>query len=305
MINRKPYDDGFSEMVPVAPSASGGGIGHNNGPEWLPIGDELDQRLVKAHKKPMKRADDLIEAAPIAKVENESQLKKATERVRQIQASLTELDGQRGAEKAPYRLGGAQVDGFFNEKAEELAKIKIGLERLMNAYNAKVVREAREKAARAKAQAEAVARVAALAAEVKRRQADAAALKAKGAKSIAKAAEKIVEADIAQDAAAEAGAQLTMAERNLHRPAAEISRVHSPNGVSSMREFVDFRNVDRKKIDLEKLRSHLPLAAIETAIRQYIGANTEAIKAGIKGREQPLAGVEFFINGRTGIGGGG
>jgi hypothetical protein len=122
-------------MLPVAASH---GIGHNQGPEWLPIGKELEDRLKAAHKKAMKRAGDLIDAPPIAKVDNVTQLKAATERVRQYQASLTELDGQRKAEKEPFRLGGAQVDGFFNEKAEELALLKQGTERLMNSYNDKV-----------------------------------------------------------------------------------------------------------------------------------------------------------------------
>jgi hypothetical protein len=82
MARDPKFDDGFSEMLPVA--ASHAGMGHNQGPEWLPIGKELEDRLKKAHKKAIARAQDLIDATPIAAVGNEAQLKKATERVRPI-----------------------------------------------------------------------------------------------------------------------------------------------------------------------------------------------------------------------------
>lgn len=304
-MNRGPkFDDGFSEMIPVAASA---GIGHNKGPEWLPIGKELEELLKKAHRKAMVRATELIDATPITAVDNVAHLKKATERVRQIQASLTELDGQRKAEKEPYRLGGAQVDGFFNEKAEELALIKIGTERLMNSFNSRVAAAARQLAAaelRKKQAAEQLARK--LAAD-KLAAAEAAKLKARGAKTIAKAADKIVAAEDAVGAHEEAQADVTRAERQLAAPAADLTRSRSANAVSSQQEFVDFRDVDRKTIDLEKLRSFLPLASIESAVRAYIAANTDAIKADLKHKpsKQQLAGAVFFMNSRTRVGGGG
>lgn len=298
------FDDGFSEMIPVAASA---GIGHNKGPEWLPIGKELEELLKKAHRKAMVRAQELIDATPITAVDNAAQLKKATERVRQIQASLTELDGQRKAEKEPYRLGGAQVDGFFNERAEELALLKIGAERLMNSFNSRVAAAARQLAAaelRKKQAAEQLARK--LAAD-KLAAAEAAKLKARGAKTIAKAADKIVAAEDAVGAHEEAQADVTRAERQLAAPAADLTRSRSANAVSSQQEFVDFRDVDRKTIDLEKLRSFLPLASIESAVRAYIAANTDAIKADLKHKpsKQQLAGAVFFMNSRTRVGGGG
>lgn len=302
-MNRGPkFDDGFSEMIPVAKSA---GIGHNQGPEWLPIGKELEDLLKKAHKKAMTRAVELIDATPITTVDNPTQLKKATERVRQYQASLTELDGQRKAEKEPYRLGGAQVDGFFNEKAEELALLKLGAERLMNSYNSKVATAARIKAAadlRAKQVAEQLA--AKLAAD-KLAKAEAAKLKARGAKTIAKAADKVVEAEQAVDAHQEARADVTRAERVVATPAADLTRSRSANAVQSQQEFVDFRDLDRRKVDLEKIRAFLTTAAIESAVRQYIASHSDAIKADLRGKKQPVAGVEFFINSRTRVGGGG
>ncbi len=296
------FDDGFSEMLPIAKSH---GIGHNQGPEWLPIGKELEDLLKKAHKKAMVRAEELIDAPPIKTVDNAAQLKKATERVRQIQASLTELDGQRKAEKEPYRLGGAQVDGFFNEKAEELALLKLGAERLMNSYNTKVATAARVAAAAALRAAQLRQQLAAKAAADKLARAEAAKAKAKGAKTIAKAADKIVEAEQAHEAHQEARADVTRAERQLATPAADLTRARSANAVQSQQEFVDFRSLDRRTVDLEKLRSFLTTAAIESAVRQYIASHSDAIKVDLRAKKATVAGVEFFMNSRTRVGGGG
>lgn len=301
MARDPKFDDGFSEMLPAPLSH---GIGHNQGPEWLPIGKELEDRLKAAHKKAMKRADELIDAPAIAKVENPTQLKKATERVRQYQASLTELDGQRKAEKEPYRLGGAQVDGFFNEKAEELALLKIGLERLMNGYNTKVARDARIKAAAEAAEKRAAEAEAARKAKEKADKAAAAAAKAKGAKSAGKAARLAVEAEAAAEDHQAARVETVRAERQLHQPAANLTRARSANAVSSQQEFVDFRDLDRNKISLEQLRPYLGIDHLAQAVRAYIAANNDALKEDLKNRRQPLAGVEFFMNSRTRVGGG-
>jgi hypothetical protein len=301
-VARDPkFDDGFSEMIPAPPSAA---IGHNQGPEWLPIGKELEDRLKAAHKKAIKRAKDLADAAPIDKVENKKHLKDATERVRQYQASLTELDGQRKSEKEPYRLGGAQVDGFFNEPAEDLALLKIALERKMNAYNSKVAAEERRRLARElaeKQQAEELKRKQAAALKAK---ADALAEKAKEKKTIAKAAATRAEAEEALDDHEALKAEVTNAERALNQPAANLTRARSANAVSSQQEFVDFRDVNREKISLESLRNHLGIDAIAMALRSYVRANNDAIKEDIKNRRQPLAGVEFFMNSSTRVGGG-
>jgi hypothetical protein len=301
-VARDPkFDDGFSEMLP-APASHG--IGHNMGPDFLPIGTELTDRLKAAHKKAMKRARDLADTPAIAKVETVAHLKAATERVRQYQASLTELDGQRKAEKEPYRLGGAQVDGFFNETAEELALLKIATERLMNRYNDAVKAAARKKLAAelaAKRIAEDIARKAALALAEKARVA---AEKAKGKVTIAKAATKAAEAEEALDLHDEAKADVTRAERALAAPAADLTRQRSANAIQSQQEFVDFRDLDRSKISLEALRSHIGIDHLAEAMRSYITANNDALKEDLKNRRQPLVGVEFFMNSRTRVGGG-
>lgn len=306
---REKFDDGFSEMLPAPPSA---GIGHNSGaggegpygPDWLPIGKELERRLKAAHKKAMKRAQDLIDADPIEAVNNVAQVKKATERVRQYQATLTELDGQRKAEKEPFRLGGAQVDGFFNEKAEEIALLKQATERLMNAYNTKVAADERKKRTAALVAAQlAQAEIARKAREAKEK-ADKLAEKARGKVTIAKAAAKSAEAEDLLDQHEEAKADVTRAERSLAAPAADLTRQRSPNAIQGQQEFVDFRDLDRDKINLEALRAHIGIDHLQQAVRQYIAANNDALKEDLKNRRQPLKGVEFWMNSRTRVGGG-
>lgn len=301
MVKNPKFDDGFSEMLP-APASHG--IGHNQGPEFLPIGKELEDRLKTAHKKPMRRAADLLKAPEISKVENVTQLKAATERVRQYQATLTELDGQRKAEKEPYRLGGAQVDGFFNEVAEEIQLLKMGTERLMNGFNDRVRLAERKKRLADLAAAQLAQAETARLARVAKEKADKAAEKARGKITIAKAADKAAEAEIALDAVEEAKADVTRAERAVAAPAADLTRQRSPNAIQSQQEFVDFRDLDRAKIDLELLRSHIGIDHLAQAVRSYIAANNDALKEELKNRRQPVRGVEFWMNSRTRVGGG-
>lgn len=297
------FDDGFSEMVP-APASARAGIGHNLPPDTLPIGRELEDRLKGAHKKAMKRAADLLKAPAITKVENVTQLKAATERVRQYQATLTELDGQRKAEKEPYRLGGAQVDGFFNEVAEAIELDKSDTERLMNRFNDRVRLEERRKRLAALAAEQLAAAEVARKAKVSQEKADALAEKARGKKTIEKAAAARVESEELLDQVDEAKANVTRAERAVAAPAADLTRSRSANAVQSQQEFVDFRDLDRGKISLEALRSHIGIDHLAQAVRSYIAANNDALKEDLKNRRQPLVGVEFFLNSRTRVGGG-
>jgi hypothetical protein len=107
-----------------------------------------------------------------------------------------------------------------------------------------------------------------------------------------------------RDQVDEAKADVTRAERRLAAPAAELTRSRSANAVQSQQEFVDFRDLDRNKISLEALRSHIGIDHLAQAVRSYVAANNDALKEDLKNRRQPLAGVEFFLNSRTRVGGG-
>jgi hypothetical protein len=306
MAKGRVYDDGFSEL-PVTPASAG--IGHNKPPTTFPIGPELDQRLERAHHQHIERADELLEkTSKFTRVETVKALKLSTEYVRQIQSSLTVLEAQRKSENEPYRVGKAQVDGFFGDAIDELTKAKGVVEASMNAFNRKV-REAErkrlaEEAAAKRAREEAARKKAAKAA------ADAAAAKARSEAAKRPAASTVENAAVlevrhqhALDELHAARADTTNAERALSRPAADITRQRSSNAVQSQQEYVDFRNLDRATIDLDSLRAHLGIDAIETAVRAYIRANNDALKDDLKHRRQRLRGVEFFMNDRTRVGG--
>jgi hypothetical protein len=147
----------------------------------------------------------------------------------------------------------------------------------------------RNEKARAEAEAEAkrLAEEARRAQEKRRQEEEAAADERRKREETARAAEARA-AD--ERAAAEAAAAV---------PAASLTTTRSSNAQSGLREFVDYRDVNRETIDLDRLRSHIPADALEQAIRSYIGANSDSIKDEIKNRRQPIRGVIFFINQRT------
>lgn len=333
-----PFDDGFAKVLPQAPSAR---MGHNNPPEMLPIGPQLTEQLEAGHTKLFKRGADLIAAGPrFKKIEGDKDVKRFTEFVRQIQEWLKIAEGLRAAEAEPYRLGHAQVNGVFgNDRAEALKAIKERLLAEQTRYNA-VVLEAQRKADRerlanirrdqerarqaqiaadqAAARAKAVAQkriddaaIAQQKAEAKR-IADGIIEAAKLApKPVPKAVVKAIEkAEIAQDAADAARdkvddvkAEVTRAERAVHRPAAAITRSRSSNAVQSGQEFVDFRELDPAKLDLDKIGKFISVEHLEQAIRSYISVHADSIKDELRNKRQPIRGVEFWINLRTRVGG--
>jgi len=317
------FDDGFSEMLPVPPSA---GLGHNRGPEWLPVGAELETKLQTAHKDTLDRADELrSKNGSFRKVETTAELKKATEYVRQLQAAMTALSGAIDIERAPYRVALGQVGGILGEPHDAIESIKKATEAMMTTYNQKVLREERRKReqdlAKKRADEEAARAVqrskhaAALKArEAAQRKIDEAAVSAAAAakpkpppkavvKAIAKANQAEREATDARDVVDDYRAEVTRAERAVKAPAAEITRARSPNAVQSAQEFVDFREFNKDMIDLERLRAFIGTEHLHTALRGYVTANNASIKDDIRNRRQPLKGVEFFINQRTRVGG--
>lgn len=318
------FDDGFSEMLPATASA---GIGHNKGPEWLPVGAELENKLTAAHKKVLDRAEELrTKVGAFRKVSSTAELKRATEYVRQLQEVMSVLEAAVTAERAPYRVALGQVKGVLGDPFDSVEAIKKATESLMNTYNAKVLREERARLAEAAAakrrEAEAARRVqeaadraARDAAAAAQRKIDEAARKAaeaaKPAKAPPKAVVKAIEkaddaqraADRARDVADDAAGDVTRADRATRAKAADITRARSPNAVQSGQEFVDFRDLERGKIDLETLRPYLSLAHIEQAVRGYIASHGDEIKGELRNRRQPVKGVEFWINLRTRVGG--
>lgn len=322
MPPKDKFDDGFAEMLPVAPSA---GIGHNKGPEWLPVGAELEKNLTTTHAKVLARADELRgKAGSFKKVASVAELKKATEYVAQLQEVLAQLEAARTAERAPYNVALGQIRGILGDPFDAAEAIKRATESLMNTWNQKVLREerarreeelaAKRRAADAAKRIQDAADAAAAATRRKAQQAieDAArkaaeAKKPKPAAAPPKAVIRAIEkadtaervATRARDVVDDAKADVTNAQRATGAKAADLTRARSPNALQSGQEFVDFRELDTAKIDLELLRPFLERAHIEQAVRAYIRTHGDEVKLDIRNRRQAMKGVEFFINLRT------
>ncbi len=247
------------------------GIGDNMPP---PDADPLRDRLTTDYVDQIERRDELLAGAERVPedIENEATAQKTGDFIKQLSGAAKNANASRIAEKEPYLAGGRGVDGFFKAITEPLADAKKDIESRLNIF------------LRAKAVAERRARE-----EVERQAREAAAKAAKEAAdriAALKDEEDLEAAIAAEEIAKHAEADRLKAAKEAEANQAEMSRTRGDYGsVASLRTFMDFKDMDRAKLDLEALRQHLNQDALEKAVRSYV-------KAG--GRE--LAGVTIFEN---------
>lgn len=249
--------------------------GHNQPPESTPDQAEIIRARLEEENGPLlKRRDELLEAferAP-ATVEDDDAARKVTDFVKQLTACAKDADSRRVAAKEPYLSGGRAVDGFFTPIKDAVGKAKASLESRLTDYQ-------RKKAAEERRRRE----------EEERKAREEAEARAREAEERAKAAE--TEGDLeaaidAEDAAKQADADAVKASKEAGVKAADLHKDRGDLGaVASLRTFWDFEITDARVIDLEALRPHIPLGAIEQGVRSFV-------KAG--GRE--LRGARIFEN---------
>lgn len=250
-------------------------IGDNRPPDDA---DPLRERLADTHGALVARHAALL-ADAAARTPETIEDEKTAEDVSDFESDLIKclkaLEGARVAEKEPYLTSGRAVDGFFQKLAGQLAAAKDEASDLLTIWGRKKkaaalkLREEEERRAREEA-------------EEARKEAE--------ERASAMAAEKDLDGAIDAELQAEqATADLVKAERATEASAAELSRGRSDAGTGfGLVTFWDYADLNRVTIDLEKLRQHLPEAAIISAVKSYI-------KAG--GRE--LRGVRIFENTRN------
>lgn len=280
---------------------------HNLPPAGLTVaGDDLCDAIKQKHGAILKRAADLIaaESRLPAEINSDDEDQKATAYVKQIQACFKELDAARVGEKAPYDLAASQIHSTFRTEMDKLQRpstsspfsLKERVEAKQTAYKRRVMeaerakreeearklREEEDRRRREAQEAERVAREAEAAAARKRSEA----AKLEAERVAAEARAKAEETRKAELAAAQTRAK---AEESAAAPTATMTRARGEHGgISSLAQFWTFRDLDRGKLDLEKLRDHLPVNALEQAVRSYIRAG---------GRS--LAGVTIFEDNTT------
>lgn len=247
------------------------GPGHNEAP--------LDELLFEESADLRARRDELIasaERAP-ATIDDEEVCGKTADLVRLMSACIKGAEAARVARKEPFLASGRLVDAHYKRITDPLDKTKRTVEMRITTYQrAKAETERRAREAEARRQAEE--------AERQRREAEAAAANAQEE-------EDLIDAIAAEEGARQAEADAATAQKAALVKPADLSRSRGDYGaVASLRTFWDFTALDRDTIDLDALRAHLPIDAVEKAVRSFIRAG---------GRE--LRGVKIFENTATSV----
>jgi len=248
-------------------------IGHNSGDAAQQIRENLDVK----HADILRRKDELLaacERAP-ATIADDDTAGKVGDFVKQLAACMKAADGARVAEKEPFLAGGRTVDGYFKAITDPLDKAKADVQRRITLY-------LREKEAAERRAREDAARIEREAAEAMRREAEAAAAAMRNQESL----DVAVAAELA---AKKAAADAAAADKAANVNAAELSRTRGDYGsVASLVTFWDFKDLDRDRLDLNALRHHIPVDALEKAVRSFI-----------KSGGHSLPGVTIFENSKA------
>lgn len=241
-------------------------LGHNKPPSPL---DELRERLARDAASLIARRDELLAGADRAPaiIGDDDAAGKTGDLIKLLAACHKNAEKLRVDAKEPHLEAGRAVDGWFKRITDPLAATKAALQKRLDAYlTAKAMAAQRALAAEAEA-ARARARAleeAALAAE-------------RAAKASAPAAPILEAAVVAEKAAA-------VAERAAEAAPSELSKTRGDYGsLAQLRTAWVGEIVDRATLDLEALRQHIPLDALEQAVRAFVRAG---------GRE--LAGAKIY-----------
>ena len=254
------------------------GPGHNLPPADA---DALLTRLTETHADLIERRDALlggIERAPeTIKEGDEATAGKMADFVSgQIDKFIKHAEAIHKNEKEPYWTGGKTVDGFLHTLIDDIEAGKVKINRVRKKYaDEKTARERRIREVEAARLREEEA--------ARRREADEAAAAAK--------TEAELDAAIAREAEAEQARKDTAAaEKAAAAKPAELGRTRGQHGgMTTPKQFWNFDGINRDELDLEALRQHLSVDALDKAIRSWINANKDGLKAGEK-----LAGVDIF-----------
>ena len=237
--------------------------------------DPIRDRLVEKYAELEERKNKLLAgAARVPPIEDADTAQRVTDFIKQLQGFDKQAEALRVAEKEPFLMGSRAVDGFFKGHTGPVKQAHKDVSANLQSYLRRVEEEARQ-VAEEKARVER---------ERERQEREAAERQAREA-SDEVALQLAVEAEAR---AKQAAADAVVADREARAKPAEFSRTRGDlGGVSSLKQFWDFRIVTREHIDLEALRPYISPEDIEKAIRRYVATN--------KG-DVPLPGVEIFQN---------
>ncbi|MCH7936631.1 MAG: hypothetical protein IH994_06020 [Proteobacteria bacterium] len=228
----------------------------------------LLDRLRTDHADLISRRDELlggIDRAPEA-IEDEKTAGIMADFVqKQIDKFLKRAKAVHADEKEPYLSGGRTVDGFWHSLIDDIETGKLKL-------NAARKKFADDKAAKERKAREEAARLAREEQERLQREAEEQAAKLREEKDLQAA----VEAEEAAEAArlvAEKAAKVAAAKP------AEMGRTRGEHGgMTTLKQFWNFSDLDRATLDLEALREHIPAKALDQAVRSFVDAGGRELK---------------------------
>lgn len=235
-------------------------IGHNNPPSDLEI---LNQKLSEKYVDARKVAYDLAASANATPKEiiNDDQAAEITDIISAIIKHNKTLESHREDEKAPHLAAGRAVDAFFKKGQDLIGTAKNNLSTVLTVWQNK-------KAAEERARLEAEAKAA------RQRAADeaAAALAQEQANKPTEAAMALSHAVVAEEEAHKATMAATAKPSTL-------TRTYGNSGAkSSLRTTWVGEIESRDALDLEDLRPHLSLDALEKAVSAFVRAGGRELK---------------------------
>lgn len=236
----------------------------------------IRDEMATKHGRLIDRKEELLSgAARIPDITDDEISGRVADFIKQLTSFVKIADTTREAEKAPYLEGGRSVDGYFKSLTGPIEAAKKGALDKQTIYLR--IKEAAERKRRQE-EADRAREAQRLADEEMRR---------KAGEMVTQ--QGLVDAVAAEDRAEQAAADAATAARAAQAKAADLSRVRGDYGATnSLVTFWDFSDLDRAALDLEALRQHIPLDALEKAVRSYIKAD---------GRD--LRGVRIFENTRA------
>lgn len=240
------------------------GIGGNNPPDDITI---LRERLAEEAAALTARRDELLGSVGRAPgvVSDEDTCGKMADLTKLITACHKQAETLRVGRKEPFLAAGRAVDGFYKGITEPLEKARREIESRITPYQrAKAEEERRrrdEEARRAEAEA------------LRQRQ------EAEAAASALTTQADLDTAISAEDAARQAAADAVKATRAAEAKPAELSRSRGEMGaVASLRTEWVGEIGERAALDLDALRPHIPLDALEKAVRAYVRAGGRQLR---------------------------
>lgn len=291
-------------------------IGHNQGPPLI-VGDQLSAHLEMTYAEITARATDLLENEQrFINVGDDNADSEATEFMVKVRSAWKTGDTNRLSERDPYETASGLVHAFFKTKIlDPLQEMGVRINEAQKQYKLGVMRAAQEDAAEVLRQRVATEKAAAELAATKQREADELAKAAARAKKPERVAELKAAAETAQveaiktvQAANIAAESRAEASTVMATPAADLTRNRGKRGgVSSLREVVSVRDIDREKLghwdnihpepDIVKLLPYIDDKALLAAANGWIAANKAAAeKATAAGAAQPIRGMVIFMD---------